>query len=187
MQCLSCEHENSSSSKFCSLCGLPLPPEKPTDPSSGIICSVCQHINLADSYFCYYCGHYFLEMSEQPPADNDKQSDYTEKEPPLKARILIPGRPDLVLSGEPIFIERSSFDQTLPHDVLMSISRQHILITFDRGTYYVQDFGREGKGSTNHTRLNDADIYQKGRQPLQDGDRIELARQSELALTFKLT
>lgn len=186
MQCSSCEQENASGSKFCSLCGLPLPPETPADPASGTICSACQHINVADSFFCYYCGNYFLETPQQPPADNDKQSGSSEKEPPVNARVIIPGRPDILLAGEPTFIERSSFDPTLPHDILMSISRQHILITYNNGTYYVQDFGREGKGSTNHTRLNDADIHHKGRQPLKDGDRIELARQSELALTFKL-
>ena len=106
---------------------------------------------------------------------------------PGKARIIIPGKPDIMLSGAPTFVERGSFDQTLPQDILMSISRQHVLITYDDGVYYIQDFGRDGTGSTNHTRLNGADIHHKGRQPLKDGDRIELAHQSELTLTFRLT
>ena len=104
-----------------------------------------------------------------------------------KARVIIPGRPEVFLTGAPTFIERGSFDPTLPQDILMSISRQHILITWENGIYYVQDFGRDGTGSTNHTKLNDADIHHKGRQHLKDGDRIELARQPELTLTFKMT
>ena len=97
----------------------------------------------------------------------------------------MPGRPDIPLNTDSIFIERNSFDSTLPQDVLMSISRQHVLITFDKGIYYIQDYGRDGTGSTNHTRLNGKDIHHKGRQPLKDGDLIELAHQSELILTFR--
>jgi len=91
-----------------------------------------------------------------------------------------------MLTGIPVFIERSDFDSTLPHDILMSISRQHILITYSRGKYYVKDHGREGKGSTNHTKLNGVDIYNKGNKALKDGDTIELAGQSELTMTFRL-
>lgn len=186
MQCKSCEQENVQGSKFCSLCGLPLPPDAPAGPDAGTICSACQHINVADSFFCYYCGNYFWETAEKTLGNGGKQAEPVEAKPAVKAKVVIPGRPEILLSGTPTFIERSSFDQTLPHDILMSISRQHILITYENGTYYVQDFGRDGTGSTNHTRLNDTDIYHKGRQPLKDSDRIELARQSELTLTFNL-
>jgi pSer/pThr/pTyr-binding forkhead associated (FHA) protein len=100
---------------------------------------------------------------------------------------MVPGRSDILLNGSPVFIDRSSFDPTLPHDILMSISRQHALVTYDGGKYYVQDHGRDGSGSTNHTKLNGTDIYRKGRQQLKDGDRLELAHQAELTLTFKTT
>lgn len=91
-----------------------------------------------------------------------------------------------MLTGDPVFIERADFDSTLPYDVLMAISRQHILITYSRGRYYIQDYGAEGKGSTNHTKLNGIDIYGKKRKALKDGDKIELAGQPELTMTFRL-
>jgi pSer/pThr/pTyr-binding forkhead associated (FHA) protein len=91
-----------------------------------------------------------------------------------------------MLDGTPVFIERSDFDSTVPHDLLMCISRQHVLITCNKGKYYVMDYGRDGKGSTNHTRLNGVDIYNKKRKALKDDDRIELANQPELTMTFKL-
>jgi hypothetical protein len=186
MQCISCEQENARGSKFCSLCGLPLPEDIPKTPATGTICSACQCPNIEGSFFCYNCGNYFAEIAEKPSGNGAKKPEPNETQAAVKARIVMPGKPDIMLTGVPTFIERGSFDQTLPQDVLMSISRQHILITYEVGIYYVQDFGRDGTGSTNHTRLNSADIHHKGRQPLKNGDRIELAHQSELALTFRL-
>jgi len=186
MQCTSCEQENAQGSKFCSLCGLPLPANTASSPATGTICSACQYLNTEGSFFCYYCGNYFSEIQEKAAGNCAKQPGPAETKVTVKARVIIPGRPEMLLSEASAFIERSSFDQTLPQDILMSISRQHVLISYDNGVYYIQDFGRDGKGSTNHTRLNDVDIHHKGKQPLKDGDRIELARQKELALTFKL-
>jgi pSer/pThr/pTyr-binding forkhead associated (FHA) protein len=164
-----------------------LPPDIPSAPATGTICSACQYLNLAGSFFCYSCGNYFAENGEKPPGNGAKPPEPIKTQLASKARMIIPGRREVILTGAPTFIERSSFDPTLPQDILMSISRQHILITCDNGTFYVQDFGRDGTGSTNHTKLNDVDIHHKGRQPLKNGDRIELARQSELTLIFKLT
>ena len=69
-----------------------------------------------------------------------------------------------MLADEAVFIERSDFDSTLPHDLLMCISRQHVLITCNKNKYYIQDYGREGKGSTNHTRVNGSDILTRGKE-----------------------
>ena len=187
MQCMSCEQENAQGSRFCSLCGLPLQQDMPSARATGTICSACQYLNIADSFFCYSCGSYFAETGEKPSGNGAKPPVPIETQLASKARVIIPGRPEVFLTGAPTFIERGSFDPTLPQDILMSISRQHILITWENGIYYVQDFGRDGTGSTNHTKLNDADIHHKGRQHLKDGDRIELARQPELTLTFKMT
>jgi pSer/pThr/pTyr-binding forkhead associated (FHA) protein len=68
----------------------------------------------------------------------------------------------------------------------MAVSRQHVLVTYDRGRYYIEDYGRDGKGSTNHTKLNGVDIYHKKRKALKDGDKIELAGQPELTMTVSL-
>ena len=106
--------------------------------------------------------------------------------PAPKAKVIMPGGAEIILTGIPVFIERSDFDSTLPHDLLMNISRQHVLITYNKSKYYVQDYGRDGKGSTNHTKLNGTDIYKKKKKALKDGDQIELAGQPELTMTFML-
>jgi pSer/pThr/pTyr-binding forkhead associated (FHA) protein len=98
----------------------------------------------------------------------------------------MPGGNEITLTGEPVFIERSDFNGTFSQELLMKVSRQHILITYDRGKYYLKDYGRDGTGSTNHTRLNGIDIHGKRKKALKDGDKIELACQPELTLTFKL-
>ncbi|MHB8084654.1 MAG: FHA domain-containing protein [Dehalococcoidia bacterium] len=152
-----------------------------------IVCSRCGSGNSAGRFFCYTCGNYFLGAENGNGADGSEK----EEQPGIvlstpQAKVIMPGGVEIPLSGTPTFIERSNFDGTLPRDILMSISRQHLLITCDNGTYYIQDWGRDGKGSTNHTKLNNVDIYNKGRQALKDGDRIELSLQPELTLTFKL-
>jgi len=97
----------------------------------------------------------------------------------------MPGGDEITLTAEPVFIERSDFDGTLPPELLMKVSRQHVLITFNNGKYYIKDYGRDGTGSTNHTRLNGIDIHGKRKKALMDGDQIELAGQKELTLIFK--
>ena len=187
MQCNGCKQENTAGEKFCKLCGLPLPAGISDAPVNSMICSNCQSDNCEGSFFCYRCGSYFLANEEKLSGNDIKKPESNENpQPVIKAKIIIPGRPEISLAGLPVFVERSSYDPTLPQDVLMSISRQHVLITYNNGAYYVQDYGRDGTGSTNHTRLNGIDIHHKGKQPLKDGDKIELAHQSELALVFKL-
>jgi len=152
-----------------------------------ITCSRCGSVNSAGRFFCYTCGNYFAGAENgNGVTSSDKQEQAGTLLSAPKAKVLMPGRAEILLSGTPTFIERSNFDGTLPRDILMSISRQHLLITCDKGTYYIQDYGREGRGSTNHTKLNNVDIHNKGRQVLKDGDRIELSLQPELTLTFKL-
>jgi len=106
--------------------------------------------------------------------------------PVPKAKVIMPGGAELTLTGAPVFIERSDFDSKLPHDILMRISRQHVLITYGRGKYYLKDYGHDGKGSTNHTKLNGVDIYDKRKKALKDGDEIVLAGQPKLTMTFRL-
>ena len=154
-------------------------------PANMVTCPRCLYLNDPGSFFCYKCGKYFVEFEGAPVIiPNQPQAETVSATAP-QARVLMPGGTQISLSGAPTFIERSDFDGTLPGDLLMSISRQHLLITCENGVYYVQDYGRDGQGSTNHTRLNGTDIYKKGRQPLKDGDKIELASQMELTLTFR--
>jgi FHA domain len=156
------------------------------EPDRKITCPRCQHSNNAASFFCYACGKYFAEVEPTKinrPAATKKGKPHSS---PPEARVIMPGGSEITLTGEPAFIERSDFNGTTS-DLLMKVSRQHILITYDRGKYYVKDYGRDGKGSTNHTKLNGIDIHGKTRKPLKDNDKIELAGQAELTLTFKLS
>jgi len=155
--------------------------------SVSVICPACHGLNGAGSFFCYGCGNYLA--AEQEPVVNDTAVEAIIGVVPQggAAKMLLPGGEEIVLTGNPQFIQRSNFDGILPQDALMSVSRQHALVTCEDGTYYVQDHGRDGTGSTNHTRVNNVDIHHKGRHPLRDGDRIELARQPGATLTFRLS
>ncbi len=183
--CRACLTENEANELSCRRCGLSLQSPEQNSPGNMISCPRCTFLNEPGSFFCYKCGKYFVEFESAPIIDPHQPRAEAVNTTPPRARVIMPGGTQISLSGTPTFIERSDFDGTLPGDLLMSISRQHLLITCENGVYYVQDYGKEGKGSTNHTRLNGTDIYKKGRQPLKDGDKIELASQMELTLTFK--
>ncbi|MCX5992976.1 MAG: FHA domain-containing protein [Chloroflexi bacterium] len=155
--------------------------------SVSVICPACHGLNGAGSFFCYGCGNYIA--AEQEPAVNSTAVEEIIEAVPQggAAKMILPGGGEIVLTGNPQFIQRSNFDGILPQDALMSVSRQHVLVTSENGTYYVQDHGRDGTGSTNHTRVNNVDIHHKGRHPLRDGDSIELARQPGATLIFGRT
>ena len=151
-----------------------------------IICPRCLRTNNAASFFCYKCGKYFADVEPVKTGKRQVRHKHGSFRPSTpKAKIIMPGGSEITLTGEPVFIERSDFDGALSQELLMRVSRQHILITYDRGKYYVKDYGRDGKGSTNHTKLNGIDIYNKTKKALKDGDKIELANQPEFTLTFR--
>jgi len=153
-------------------------------PEHKTICPRCQSPNIPGSFFCYICGKYFADV-DGAGKGKGKRGRRAAQLAARKAKVTMPDGSEFVLTGDPVFIERADFAGMLPYETLMAVSRQHVLISYSRGNYYIQDYGPEGKGSTNHTRLNGVDIYGK-RKPLRDGDKIELAGQPELTLTFRL-
>jgi pSer/pThr/pTyr-binding forkhead associated (FHA) protein/DNA-directed RNA polymerase subunit RPC12/RpoP len=184
--CRACRARNEAYEKVCHKCGLTMVAAQ-EEPDRKITCPRCQHSNNAASFFCYACGKYFAEVEPKKinrPATPKKGKAHSS---PFRARVIMPGGSEITLTGEPTFIERSDFNGTTSTDLLMKVSRQHILITYDRGKYYVKDYGRDGTGSTNHTKLNGIDIHGKTRKALKDNDKIELAGQAELILIFKLS
>lgn len=181
MQCPVCGQENAAAEKICWKCGAALASQQAELAGNTINCPACGNLNDAASFFCYNCGHYFAAGDEQPSLAENAAA---EGQCP-RARLLMPDGSEIMLSGAPTFVERGDFSGKLPQDVVMSISRQHMLVSCDKGIYYVQDYGRDGTGSTNHTRLNQVDIHHKGRQPLKDGDRIELSHHPEATLVFR--
>jgi hypothetical protein len=185
--CQACHTRNEPQEKICRRCGLPLAAIVPDGPERKIICPRCRSANNAASFFCYTCGKYFADVGETKTAKRPARQKRGARRPSTpKAMVMMPGDAEITLTGEPAFIERGDFNGTLSPELLMRISRQHILITFDKGKYYLKDYGRDGTGSTNHTKLNGIDIHGKRKKALQDGDKIELAGQPELTLTFKL-
>jgi pSer/pThr/pTyr-binding forkhead associated (FHA) protein len=155
--------------------------------SISVICPACHGLNGAGSFFCYGCGNYLAAEQEPAVKDTAVEQVVVVASQLDGAKMVLPGGGEIVLTGKPQFIQRSNFDGILAQDALMSVSRQHVLVTSENGTYYVQDHGRDGTGSTNHTRVNNMDIHHKGRHPLRDGDRIELARQPGATLIFRLS
>lgn len=187
MLCRACHTRNEPQEKTCHKCGLPLNAETPGEPEHKITCPRCGSSNNAASFFCYTCGKYFAEIGTARAGLRTARHKRSASRLPIpRARVIMPGGSEITLRGEPVFIERSDFNGTMSPELLMRVSRQHILITYDRGKYFVKDYGRDGKGSTNHTRLNGVDIYGKTRKALKDGDKIELAGHRELTMTFKL-
>ena len=184
--CRACDTENDPGEAACRRCGLSLGAVEPDGLESKVICPRCQSTNNIGSFFCYTCGKYFADVEEAKTGRKSKRKSGTPPASAPKAKVIMPGSAEITLTGAPVFIERSDFDSTLPHDILMAISRQHVLITYDRGKYYLEDYGRDGNGSTNHTKLNGIDIYHKRRKALKDGDKIELAGQPELTMTVSL-
>ncbi|MFA5401045.1 MAG: FHA domain-containing protein [Dehalococcoidia bacterium] len=153
----------------------------------SVICPACQGLNGAGSFFCYSCGHYLAHEKECTSSETVLEEAAEAADQVAAARMIMQGGEEIILTDNPQFIQRSNFEGKLPQDALMSISRQHMLITRENGTYFVQDHGRDGTGSTNHTRVNNIDIHHKGRLALRDGDSIELARQPGATLIFRLS
>jgi hypothetical protein len=79
------------------------------------------------------------------------------------------------LGGRLGALGRKDFQSMLKPDRAELISRQHILLDYDNGRYYIED-----QRSTNGTRLNGSAIKGTGRHVLKEGDTIELGN----ALTF---
>ncbi len=187
IQCPACEAENEPIDKYCVRCGIPLDHTQDIRAENKIVCPRCQRSNNPGSFFCYTCGKYFADSDIAAPASYpNKEAPKPDAKSAPRAKLVMQGGLEIALTGAATFVERGDFEGKLSPDSIMCISRQHLLLTYDDGIYYVQDYGRDGAGSTNHTRLNGDDIYRQGRQPLKDGDRIELAYQPELTLTFKL-
>jgi hypothetical protein len=179
MKCANCGEENASGEKFCDGCGFPLeeaeqidaPPEV-TPLADGIQCPrpECGKVNPAGTAFCVECG---AELSGQVPTGHIPAS-------PLLAsgRLILPDKSEISLPEGAKTIGRGDLDRAIGGEELTYISREHILVTFENGEYYVED-----RNSANSTNLNGIEIKGKGKHLLKDGDLIEVANVAKL--TFK--
>ena len=77
------------------------------------------------------------------------------------------------LDKTPLMLGRHPDDDVcLPYDT--RCSRHHAQITKEGKSYFVEDVGPEGKGSTNGTYINDSDKKITGKTPLSSGDAVLL-------------
>ena len=95
-----------------------------------------------------------------------------------EGRLVLQGGKEILLSTASKWIGRADCAGLVPGQDDSFISRQHMLITYEGGEYFVED-GNSGNG----TKLNGVDIKGKGKQRIKDGDRIELAE--VLTVTFR--
>jgi pSer/pThr/pTyr-binding forkhead associated (FHA) protein len=63
-------------------------------------------------------------------------------------------------------------DVCLPYDT--RVSRHHARIAKEGGSYFIEDVGPEGKGSTNGTYINDSDKKIAGKTRVSSGDTVLL-------------
>jgi pSer/pThr/pTyr-binding forkhead associated (FHA) protein len=97
----------------------------------------------------------------------------------VSASLTLPNGSEIPLSTTDRWIGRDELRQALTSGGLQFVSREHILISYANGRFYVED-----PRSSNGTRLNGNEIKGKGKFELKDGDVIELA--SEVKLAFKI-
>ena len=94
------------------------------------------------------------------------------------AKLVASGGGQIDLGGKLGALGRRDFQSMVKADKADLISRQHVLLDYDDGHYYIED-----KQSTNGTRLNGSAIKGTGRHMLNEGDTIELG--NAVTLTFK--
>jgi len=186
MKCPSCGKERARGDKFCDGpdgCGFPLATTQPlhrattANPVTGEVkCPRrnCGRINPAANAFCYYCGALLGEWVKIGPEPRTSSPAH-----PVRARLKLPGNGEISLATEARWLGLDDLNGLVPEHNLKYISRQHLIIRFENGQYYVED-----QNSTNGTRLNGTEIKGKGKYRLDNGDQIAVA--DVITLTFKV-
>lgn len=95
-----------------------------------------------------------------------------------KAMLVSSSGEQIDLSRRLGALGRNDFKPLVKTDRADLISRQHIMVSYEDGRYYIED-----RSSTNGTRLNGSSITGTGRHILSEGDTVELG--NVLTLTFR--
>lgn len=93
------------------------------------------------------------------------------------AVLVLPDSTEIPLTTGTTWIGRKNFERALSQDQAQYLSRQHFVITYENGSYYLED-----RNSGNGTWLNGNDIRGKGKQQLRNGDQIDVARQASVTV-----
>jgi pSer/pThr/pTyr-binding forkhead associated (FHA) protein len=142
----------------------------------------CGYENEESEDYCIKCG---LKKGSSPAIGQTTAPEPSQEpaapQPPEAQPILAVKAPEaqlqLMKSSSPIANEFSvtngkSIGRTMDNDIVLPdsyVSRKHAKISFENDAYFIED-----TGSTNGTYLNGNDIRGKGKQPLKDGDEIQL-------------
>lgn len=135
--------------------------------SGGVRCprQTCGRLNPAVNAFCYYCG----ALLRQPVVPGQRPA-ISPAPAPAAPRLRLYGGGEIYLTTESRWLGRDSLSGMVPERDLRYVSREHLIIGFEDGQYYIED-----RNSTNGTRLNGVQIRGKGKHRLHHGDQIQLA------------
>lgn len=180
MRCPYCDKEYPEKERFCEICGTPLEmwearrlqrhPEN--DPSSLLVeCSHCGKMHPVHIHYCPYTGDQFVAAAARLSKKGTPRS--------RRVKLVFSGNDEIWITKAMTVLGRRDFFRVAPADNLPYISRQHFVISFDGGEYYIED-----KGSKNGTWLNGEYITGQGKQRLKDGDIIDIG--NVVTATFKI-
>ena len=179
MRCPYCNKEHPSGEKFCDSCGTPLQAQEvkrqqrrsaSETPPPMVQCRHCGEMHPAHIFYCPNTGGKLAETTAPPSARPTSAP---------SAKLILAGNDEIRISETTTTLGRRDFFRVAPADSLAYISRQHLLISFDGGTYYIED-----RASKNGTWLNSDYITGKGKQNLKDGDIIDISNVA--IVTFKV-
>jgi hypothetical protein len=114
--------------------------------------------------------------AEVPPPQHEMSRPATPAAAMVSASLTLPNGSAISLSTTDRWIGRDDLRQSLTSGGLQFVSREHILMSYANGRFYIED-----QKSSNGTKLNGNEIKGKGRFELKDGDVIELANEVKLA------
>jgi KaiC/GvpD/RAD55 family RecA-like ATPase len=131
---------------------------------------------------CPYCGYdenpepakFCMNCGTQLPEELVPASPLTALE---AGKVVLPSTKEIVFSQPETIIGRRDFMQDLSPQKAKYISREHLIITFKDGKYYVLD-----ENSKNGTTLNGMDITGRGKKELNNNDEITLG--DTITITF---
>jgi hypothetical protein len=176
MKCMYCNAENTLGELFCIGCGAPLGEvgqpdtrqEPVQSPESQVLCPHCGQYHPSQSPWCTVTG-------EKLPGYNAEASAAAKT-----ARLVVQDGSEIALPQGVRMIQRFDFDRFISAEGLRYISKQHCTISFENGTYFIED-----NNSKNGTLLNGVEIQGQGKKELKDGDRIEFGKAAPV--TFRLS
>lgn len=154
-------------------------------------CPFCQRKNKEDAIRCQHCG--VLLIAHTPGSFTTASiqkipAEYREKQPSLNERhgslpfgsfalfvmdfeepLVLQNQPKVIIGRDVPANDEASLDMSRYGDLSLGISRHHAQISYENGSYTIEDLG-----STNGTWLNRRRLTAKQPHPLQNNDHLWL-------------